>query len=535
MLPNGDPNNDGLDKEILEIYQEKLDAPKVGSVVKGKIVQLNESEALLDVGFKSEGVVPLEELKDSEGNVLFSVGDEVEVLIERANYSTGQSTLSRQKALEQSTLLDIEKALEEQTDIEVKVLKKIKGGFEVDVTGIRGFLPASQAQLPRRPREDLTGQTVTVKILQFNRRKKSLVVSRRQVLEKEQEEKKREILSTIKIGQVVPGVVKNITEYGAFIDIGGVDGLLHVTDLSWGRVNHPRDMLTPGQEMDVMVLNIDMEQEKISLGVKQTQEDPWAIVPEKYPLGKKVEGKVVSLVDYGAFVELEPGVEGLLHVSEMSWTQKIYKPSQVLNVGDTVEVAVTDVNLAERKISLSLRQTEPNPWMQLAHKYHVGDKIQGKVRNITDFGAFIEIEEGIDGLVHISDISKNRTLKHPSEVLETDQEVEALITSIDPERQRVSLSIKDAIPDEWDMFAENHDIADVLEGEVTRITEFGVFVEVAKGAEGLVHITEIKRAPNQRLERMFNPGDRVQVKIIRIDKEQRRLGLSMKDIEGDEE
>jgi len=534
MCPKDEPEGTTFNEEILEIYQEKLDTPRVGSVVSGKIVQITDTDVLVDVGLKSEGVVPIGELKDDEGNLPYKVGDEVEVFIERANFSTGHAVLSRRRALEMSSILEIEKALEDQETVSIKVLKKIKGGYEVDLRGIRGFLPSSQADVRRRARTNIVGQKVDVKILQFNRRKKSVVVSRRVILEKEMEGQRREILAGIKIGQVLDGKVKNITDYGAFVDIGGIDGLLHVTDISWGRVNHPSDVLKPGDDLKVMVLNTDMDNEKISLGMKQTQEDPWNIVEEKYPLGKKVNGKVVSLVDYGAFIELEPGVEGLLHVSEMSWTKKVHRPENVLSVGDEVEVAITDVNLPERKISLSLRQTEPNPWFDLATKYKVGSKITGKVRNLTDFGAFIEIEEGIDGLVHISDIARNRTLQHPSEVLEKGQEVEAVITNIEPDRQRVSLSIKDAVPDEWDHFVSSHDIADLCEGVVTRITEFGVFVEVAKGVEGLVHITEIKRAPNQRLERMFVAGDTVKVKIIRVEKETRRLGLSMKELEGDE-
>lgn len=518
-------------KELLELYQDALDTPQVGSVVQGKIVQVREDEILVDVGFKCEGVLKTEEVRNEEGNLLIKEGDEVEVLIEHVNLGRGIILLSYKKALQIKAWNDIQKAYAEGKVVPAKVVARIKGGWEVDLGGgLLGFLPTSQVSLKPKRKASILGKTLNVKVIQLNRRRKNIVVSRKVVMQEELERKKKECLASIHEGDIIEGKVKNITDFGAFVDIGGLDGLLHINDLSWGRVNHPSEVLRRGQKVTLKVLSIDDEQEKVSLGLKQLQENPWLTAEEKYPPGKKVTGKVVSLMEFGAFIQLEPGIEGLLHVSELSWTKRIGKPSQVLSIGDSVEVVVINVDAQKQRISLSLRQVEPNPWQQLAIKYRPGDRIKGKVKNITDFGVFVEVMEGVEGLVHISDLSRSK-VEHPKEVVEKGQEVEAVIRAIDPERQRVALSMKELMPDEWDRFIEKHEIGDTLTGNVSRITEFGVFVEVAEGVEGLVHITEIYRAPNQRLERMFLPGQEVKIRIVRIDKENRRLGLSMKDVE----
>lgn len=516
-------------EDLLELYQESLELPSAGTVIKGVVERIEPEETYINVGFKIEGTCKTEEFKDQEGNLDVKVGQEVEVLVEKANYKAGIIRLSRKKAKELMIWNTLEKAFKNKEEVRAKVLKRVKGGLEVDL-GVMAFMPSSQVDLKtRRNLDKYIGREFTVKIIKFNRKKENIIVSRKVILEEEAEKKKKDTLDSIEEGKVVYGTVKSLTEYGAFVDLGGIDGLIHLQDMSWGRINHPKEILRVGQKIKAVVIKYERDKEKIALGLKQLKEDPWNLVYEKYPPGKKVKGKVVSIVSFGAFVELEEGVEGLLHITEMSW-KKIKNPKEVLDVGDEVEVVVLDVNLDQKRISLSLKQVGENPWNTLAQRYKVGDRIKGKIRNITDFGAFVEVEEGVEGLVHLSDITR-KPLNHPSELLQTDMEVEAVIIAIDPQRQKLSLSMKDLEPDEWDNFVSKHEISDVLEGVVKRITDFGVFVMVDEGVEGLVHVSEIPKAPNQRVERMFKVGEKVKVRIIRIDRDTKKLGLSMKDVE----
>lgn len=515
--------------ELLEMYQEALEVPSAGSIVHGKVVRIQSDAVFIDVGFKGEGICRTEEFKNEQGELIIQVGDEVDVLVEKASLAQGVVILSRRKAKDVMVWKNLENAFKDGTSVTARVMRKVKGGLEVDL-GVPAFMPASQVDLRmRRNLDAYIDKDLPVRIVKINRRRENIVVSHREVLEAETKHKKAELFTTLEEGAELDGTVKSMTEYGAFVDIGGIDGLLHVSDISWGRVGHPKEVLKIGQTVRVKVMKFDRETEKISLGMKQLMSDPWSLAYEKYPAGKRVSGRIVNLAPYGAFVELEPGIEGLLHVSEMSW-KRIKNPSQVLTQGDIVEVVVTEVNTEQKRISLSLKQMEANPWDALASKYKVGDRVKGKVRNLTDFGAFVEFEEGVDGLVHVSDLSR-KNVGHPSEVLQRGDEVEAVIIAIDPQRQRISLSIKDCQPDEWDGFVASHDIGDVLPGTVKRITEFGIFVEVANGVEGLVHVSEIPKAPTQRIERMFKIADEIRVRIIRVDKEARRLGLSMKDLE----
>lgn len=517
------------DNELLELYQESLDLPTAGSIIKGVVERIEPEKIYINVGFKIEGTCMTEEFKDSEGNLNITIGQEVEIFVEKANYKTGIIRLSRKKALEILIWNKLEKAYKNKEEVKGKVVKKVRGGLEVDL-GVPAFLPSSQVDIKiKRNLEKFIGREFLLRIIKFNRKKENIIVSRKVILEEEQEKKKNEILSTIEEGSIVYGVVKSLTEYGAFIDLGGIDGLLHIQDMSWGRINHPKEILRVGQRIKAKVIKFEKEKEKIALGLKQMREDPWNYVYEKYPPGKKVKGKVVSIVSFGAFVELEEGVEGLLHITEMSW-KKIKNPKEVLEVNDIVEVAVMEVNLDQKRISLSLKQVVENPWNTIALKYKVGEKIRGKVRNITDFGAFVEVEEGVEGLIHLSDITR-KPINHPSEVLKTDMEVETVIIALDSQRQKLSLSMKDLEPDEWNNFVEKHELYEVLEGVVKRIADFGIFVMVAEGVEGLVHISEIPKAPSQRIQRMFKVGDTVKVRIIRIDKDTKKLGLSMKDLE----
>jgi len=517
------------EEELLELYQESLDLPTAGSIIKGVVERIEPEEVFINVGFKTEGTCKTEELKDSKGNITVTIGQEIEVYVEKANYKAGIIRLSRKKALELLVWNKLEKAFKEKEEVKGKILKRVRGGLEVDL-GVPAFMPSSQVDLkPKRNLDKYIGRELLFRIIKFNRKKENVVVSRKVILEEEQERAKKELLDNLEEGKIVYGVVKSITDYGAFVDLGGIDGLIHLADMSWGRINHPKEILRVGQKIKAKVIKYEKDKEKIALGLKQLKEDPWNYVYEKYPPGKKVKGKVVSVVNFGAFVELEEGVEGLLHITEMSW-KKIKNPKEVLEVGDIVEVAVLDVNLDQKKISLSLKQTQENPWNTIALKYKVGERIRGKVRNITDFGAFVEVEEGVEGLVHLSDITR-KPINHPSDVLKPDMEVEAAIIALDPQRQKLSLSMKDLEPDEWDNFVAKHEVSDILEGVVKRIADFGLFVLVSDGVEGLVHVSEISKAPNQRIERMFKVGDKVKVRIIRIDKDSKKLGLSMKDLE----
>ncbi len=523
----------GMEELSMEqLMESSLQSLKEGEVVHGTVVAVDSDEVLVDIGYKCEGSVPVAEFTNPETNeVEVKINDEVEVYVERLDESEGRVRLSRDRAAKLKTWRAIEDAYKSGTPVKGQVLDRVKGGLSVDI-GVRAFLPGSLVDLlPNRRLEDYLEQEVEARIISFDRRRSNVVLSRKAILEEAQGEIKEKTMETLEEGGLVNGVVKNLTDYGVFVDLGGLDGLLHITDISWGRVGHPSEYFKVGDEIDVVVLRFDRERERVSLGYKQRFEDPWILVPEKYPVGKRVDGKVVSIVDYGAFVVLEEGVEGLIHVSEMSWTKKVKNPRSILEVGEEVGVVVSEVDPEKRRLSLSLRATEPNPWEQVAETYSVGATIKGTVRNLTDFGAFVEIVPGVDGLVHISDMSWTRRINHPSEVVQKGEEVEAVITSVDSYNQRISLSMKELLPNEWEEYANSHGVGDVSTGKITNVTDFGVFVELAPGVEGLCHISEIDRDEGLSLAEMFTTGQAARCRILRVDWHESRIGLSMHSIE----
>jgi small subunit ribosomal protein S1 len=508
----------------LASYESGLKALKEGEVVAGKVLKVLEKEVIVDIGYKSEGVIDLEEFRGTEINV----GDRVDVLLEKTEDGHGYVVLSKEKAERLKVWDAVEKAYDTGEPVVGRVVDRIKGGLKVDI-GLPAFLPGSLVDSrPVRHLESLIGQEFRMKVIKVNKRRGNIVLSRKAILDVENAEKKKQTLADLEEGKILRGVVKNLTEYGAFIDLGGIDGLLHITDISWGRINHPSEKFQISDELDVVVLKFDLEKERVSLGFKQLQDDPWDYAPSKYPPQARIRGKVVSLTDYGAFVEVEEGIEGLIHVSEMSWTKRIKHPSKILNAGDWVECVVLDIDRDARRLSLGLKQTEPNPWDVIASKYRVGDRIKGQVRNITDFGAFVEVEEGIDGLVHISDLSWTKRVAHPSELLEKGDEVEAIILKIDSENQRLSLSIKQLQPNAVEGFFQTHGVGDVLHGTITRLTEFGAFVELFEGLEGLVHVSELSSDRIEKPEDHFKLAQQVRVKIIKMDAVEHKVGLSIK-------
>jgi small subunit ribosomal protein S1 len=515
-------------QELLEMYDQSLCTLAEGEVVRGRVLRVSGSEVIVDVGYKSEGIIDVEEFIGTDGKPRVNVGDEIDVLLERTENKDGYVVLSKEKAVKMKIWEEIENAYADGRPVTGIVKERIKGGLAVDI-GVRAFLPGSLVDLrPVRNLDAMKGKEFQMRVIKVNRKRGNIVLSRKAILEEENAHRKKQTLDGLTEGKVLRGIVKNITEYGAFVDLGGIDGLLHKTDMSWGRVNHPSEMFDVGVEVEVVVLKFDPEKERVSLGYKQRSEDPWESVENKFPRESRVRGKVVSLTDYGAFIELEPGVEGLIHVSEMSWTKRVKHPSKVLAVGDTVEAVVLDVDRTARRLSLGLRQTEPNPWQVISDKYHEGDHITGQVRNLTDFGAFIEVEEGIDGLVHISDMSWTKRLKHPSELLQRGAEIETVILKIDSENQRLSLGIKQLQPNSWEEFFKNHVLGDRVVGRVVRLTDFGAFIEIHEGIEGLVHVSEIAE------ERIEKPSDRLELdqavtaKIIKMDIPEQKIGLSIK-------
>jgi len=535
---NGDTNNaEGMDQlSMEELMESSLQNLREGEVVRGTVVAVNADEVLVDIGYKCEGSVPIGELTDPEtGETTVSINDEIEVFVERLDESEGRVRLSRDRATKLKIWSVVEEAYKNGVSVTGRVLERVKGGLAVDI-GIRAFLPGSLVDLrPNRRLEDYVDQDIEARVISFDRRRSNVVLSRKAVLEEEVGKVKDETMSVLEEGKLVSGVAKNITDYGVFVDLGGLDGLLHITDISWGRVGHPSEYFKVGDEVDVVVLRFDKERERVSLGYKQRFEDPWILVPEKYPVGKRVHGEVVSIVDYGAFVALEEGVEGLVHVSEMSWTKKVKNPRSILDIGEEIDVVVSEVDAEKRRLSLSLRAIEPNPWEQVADTHHVGSRIKGVVRNLTDFGAFVEIVPGVDGLVHISDMSWTRRINHPSEVVQKGEEVEAVITSVDVINQRISLSMKELLPNEWEEYANTHGVGDLVSGVVTNITDFGVFVELAPGVEGLCHISEIDRDGGLTLAETFMSAQNVTCRILRIDWNENRIGLSMHSVDQDEE
>ncbi len=517
------------DPEIAALLDRSFANVEEGRIVKGTIVQIHENDALVDIGYKSEGTIPLREFRNTNGEqVEVHVGEEIDVFLESTEDDDGLVVLSKEKADRIRIWENIAEAYEDGRVVEGKVCERIKGGLSVDI-GVKAFLPGSQVDLrPIRNLETLIGNTIRTKIIKLNRRRGNIVLSRRVILEEERESARQDTLENLEEGKAVAGIVKNITDYGVFVDLGGIDGLLHITDISWGRVNHPSELFQVGDEIEVVVLQYDREAEKVSLGLKQKTADPWESAEEKYPVGSRVTGKVVSITDYGAFIELELGVEGLIHISEMSWTKRVKHPSKVVTLSDEVEAIVLDLDKGNRRISLGLKQIDPNPWAVVAEKYPSGSIVTGAVRNLTDFGAFIELEEGIDGLVHISDMSWTTRVKHPSEVLKKGEQVQAVLLSIDVNNERLSLGIKQLHPNPWEGIATSIAVGDDVTGKIVRLTDFGAFIELENGVEGLLHVSEISQQHIKKPEDVLAVGDEVTAKVIKLDEENRRIGLSIK-------
>ncbi len=499
-----------------------------GEVVRGRVVHVGGSEVLVDVGYKSEGAIPIEEFYRHGG--LPKVGDDIEVYLEAKEDSEGLIVLSKDKADKIKVWDAITQAHDKGVPVEGRVVEVVKGGLAVDV-GVKAFLPGSQVDLrPVKNLASMVGQTIRAKVIKLNRRRGNVVLSRRAMLEEEREEKKKHTLEVLSEGMVLTGTVKNITDYGAFIDLGGIDGLLHVTDMSWGRVGHPSEIFQVGDQVEVVVLHFDRETGRVSLGYKQKSSDPWERVEQTFAAGTKTRGRVVSLTNYGAFVELEPGVEGLVHVSEMSWTRRVRHPSKLVNVGDEVDVIVLDVNRAAKRISLGMKQVEPDPWATIEERYRPGARVIGRVRNLTDFGAFVELEPGVDGLLHISDMSWTRSVGHPSEVLKKGQEIETQILNLDRENKRISLGLKQIQPDPWSTVAQRYPMGSRVTGKVVRLTDFGAFVELEAGVDGLLHISQMASRPIGRPDELVSVGDELTLLVIRVDPNERRIGLSLKEL-----
>jgi len=515
--------------------EESLKAPRPGDVLTGTVIQVTRDSVIVDINYKCEGQVPLAEFLDAEGNPTVKEGDEVDVFFEGTETENGTVMLSHAKAEKFKVWRELDQAFQTGTPVEGLVQGKVKGGLKVDI-GVAAFLPGSHVDIrPARNLDRYIGQRGRFQILKFNRARGNVVVSRRAVLERERASLKEQTLKVLEEGVILEGTVKNITDYGAFIDLGGIDGLLHITDMAWGRLQHPSEVLKVGDKVKVVVLKYDHDRERVSLGMKQITPDPWNKVAEAYPPGARIKGSVVSVTDYGAFVELEKGVEGLIHVSEMSWSKRAVHPSKVVNPGDQVEVQVLGVDEANRRISLGLKQTEPNPWEELARQHPVGSKVTGKVKSITDFGVFVEIEPGIDGLVHISDLSWTRKIRHPSEICKKGDDLEAVVLAIEPANERVSLGVKQLQPDPWTSIAERYPINAKVHGKISSVADFGVFVEIEEGVEGLVHISQLSSERVDKPSSLFKVGDEVDAVVVQFDPRERRIGLSIKAVKQHEE
>jgi len=496
-----------------------------GDIVKGKVIAIGKKDIYIDFGYKSEGIIPLSEFKDPS---TVNINDEFEVLIESKENEDGMIVVSKKKAEKAQGWDKIVNRCKEGDFIEGKVTRKVKGGLMVNI-GIEAFLPASLVALRGFGNvNQIMGQTLKFKIVKLNRLRKNIVLSRKDAIIKDRDEVKGKLINELKVGELRKGMVKNITDFGAFIDLGGIDGLLHITDMSWGRISHPSEILAVGDSVEVMVLNFDKESMKVSLGLKQKTESPWKDVENKYPVGSKIKGKVVNIMPYGAFVELEKGVEGLVHVSELSWTSRINNPGDVLAIGDMVEAVVLNVGKDSQKISLGIKQIEANPWLDIKEKFSPGMKAEGKVRNMTDYGAFIEIEGGIEGFVHVSDMSWTRKINNPREFLKKAQKLEVMILAVDAENQRISLGIKQLITDPWPEIIKKYTLGTTVEGNITKITSFGFFVEIEKDIEALVHISELELEPSQKLEESYKVGDKVEAVVNKMDETERKIGLSLK-------
>ena len=518
IRPSASPELEALFSSALQNFNE-------GSIVQGTIVDIRPSEVLVDIGYKSEGVIPSNEFRNKDE---LQIGDRVEVLLERLEDDNGLVILSKQRAELQQNWERILSNFREGDLIEGAITARVKGGMIVDV-GIEAFLPGSQLDLvPVKNPDDLVGKTLQFKILKINKDRRNIVVSRRELLEEQRREQKQQLLQTLAKNQIRTGTVKNITDFGAFIDLSGLDGLLHITDMSWGRISHPSEMLKVGQELEVMILDIDYEKERVSLGLKQRLNNPWDNIAAKYPVGHRIRGKVVNLMPYGAFVELEEGVEGLVHVSELSWTKRVSRAADVLTVGQEVDAVILGVNVDDKKISLGIRQTEENPWEIFAATHPIGTRLKGKVRNFTNYGAFVELQEGIDGMIHVSDLSWTRKINHPSEMLEKGQELETVVLEVDASQQRISLGLKQASDDPWTRITAKYSVGQLVKGKVSKIAQFGAFVELEEGIEGLVHISQISDERVEKVKDVLKPGEEVEARIVKIEPVERRIGLSIK-------
>jgi small subunit ribosomal protein S1 len=511
--------------EMQELIAKSLRDFKEGSIVKGRILEIRPREVLVDIGYKSEGVIPVSEFEDSDQ---VEVGDEVEVLLERLENEDGMVVLSKEKAAHKQNWDKIVKVFEGDGLIKGKVKAVVKGGLTVNI-GVEAFLPGSQIDIvPPKDLQQFVGNTYDFKIVKINDERKNVVLSRREIIEQERAEKRTKFLESVKVGDTVKGSVKNLTDFGAFIDLDGMDGLLHITDMTWGRLTHPSELLKIGQSLDVVVLDINKEKERVSLGLKQTQRNPWDKIEERFPVGAKVHGKVTNLVPYGAFVEIEEGVEGLIHVSELSWTKRITRPSDVLTQGQEIDAIVLGVNKEEQKISLGVRQLEPNPWDAIEQRYVIGSEVKGKIRNMTAYGAFVELEEGIDGMIHVSDLSWTRKINHPSEILKKGDDVEAVVLDIDKVNQRISLGIKQLESDPWKEIDQKYKIGDLVKGKVTKLASFGAFVQLQDDIDGLVHISQLSEEHVAKVKDVLKVGQDVEARVIKVDKAERRIGLSIK-------
>ncbi len=501
-----------------------------GGIVSGEVVRIGKDHVLVDVNFKSEGQIPIKEFVDSEGNITVSEGDKVDVFVAHKDEEEGIVNLSRERARRLQLLDSLEKSMEDEEIVTGRISRRIKGGYHVDLGGIEAFLPGSHVDLRPVPDMDaLVDQDFDFKILKINRRRSNVIVSRRVLLEKERDQKRQELLQELEEGQIVTGKVKNITEYGVFIDLGGLDGLLHITDMSWKRIRHPKEMVQLGDDLELKVLSFDREEEKVSLGLKQLVPDPWEDITARFPEGEKVTGKVTNLVDYGAFVELDPGVEGLVHISEMSWTRKLRHPKQMVNTGDEVEVVVLGIDAERKRISLGMKQVNPNPWDLVAERYPEGTILEAEIKNITEFGIFIGIEEGIDGLIHVSDLSWTKKIRHPNEMFNVGDMIQAKVLTVDKENEKFTLGIKQLTEDPWLEVPNRYPTGTVVKGIITNITDFGLFVEVEEGIEGLVHVSELSRKKVKNPKENFEEGQEIQAKVIHVSADERRLGLSVKD------
>lgn len=517
-------NPDGQSK-MAALYESTLKNITEGSIVPGKIVAIRENEVLVDIGYKSEGVIAASEFKDLE---TLKPGDQVEVFLEKLEDDSGMVILSKRRAEQQRNWDRVLANYVEGSIIMGTIKGRVKGGMIVDV-GVDAFLPGSQVDMvTSRGGDEIMDRELEFKIIKINRERRNIVVSRRELVEERRREQKKELLSEIKIGEVRRGVVKNITDFGAFVDLSGMDGLLHITDMSWGRVNHPSEVVKVGQEIEVMILDVDRDKDRISLGLKQSLPNPWDDIERKYPVGTRISGKVVNLVPYGAFIEIEEGVEGMVHVSEISWTKRVAKASDALSLGQQVDAVILNINKDEQKISLGIRQTEANPWQRSQERYPIGSRIKGIVRNFTSYGAFVELEPGIDGMIHVSDMSWTRKINHPSEMLKKGDEVEAVVLEVDAAQQRISLGLKQAQNDPWASIAGRYTIGQLVKGKVSKLASFGAFVEIEEGIDGLVHISQISEERVQKVRDALQPGQEVEARVIKVDTVERRIGLSIK-------